>query len=77
MGDKAKGFIVVAIFLMVLWGIQGAIEGDGFFGGIGNQIDAIGMIVSYVIKIALVLGIIWFLVETFKDKDDKINKLNK
>ncbi len=45
---------------MVLWGIENLIDVEGFVGGIGNQLDAIGMIVSYVIKVALVQELFGF-----------------
>ncbi len=61
-----KGYIIVAIFLMVIWGIFGLIDGSGFLGGIGNQIDAIGDIISLIIKIVLAFGVIWFIINIFK-----------
>jgi len=70
MREEFKGYIGIAIFLMVLWGIFGLIGGDGFFGGIGQQIDAIGDIVSLIIKFALVIGVIWFISTLFKKKKE-------
>ncbi len=58
---------------MILWGIFGLIEGDGFFGGIGMQIDAIGDIVSLVIKFVLFIAAIWFISTWFK-KDKSENE---
>jgi hypothetical protein len=71
MNDKIKNYLIIAIFLMALWGIGGIFDGSGFVGGIGNQIDAIGSIISFLIKAALVLGVIWLIIETFKDKEEK------
>ncbi len=69
MKEEFKGYIGIAIFLMVIWGVFGLIGGDGFFGGIGMQIDAIGDIVSLVLKVALLFGVIWFISTLFKKKD--------
>lgn len=71
MGNKLKNYIGIAIFFMVGWGISGLIGGDGFFGGIGKQIDAIGSIVSIIIKVATVIGVIWLFSEMFKKNEDK------
>lgn len=71
MKDDLKGIIGVAIFLMILWGLTGLIGGDGFFGGIGKQIDAIGDIISYIIKAALFFGVIWLIITVFGKKDKK------
>lgn len=66
-----NGYIIVAIFLAVLWGIFGLMDGSGFIGGIGNNIDAIGNILSFIIKVALAAGIIWFIINIFKKKPNQ------
>jgi hypothetical protein len=69
MNEKLKEYLTIAIFFIVLWGIFGLLSGDGFFGGIGKQIDAIGDIVSFIIKAAIFIGVIWFIISLFgKDK---------
>lgn len=68
MNDKIKSYLAIAIFLLVLWGIGGMFDGSGFIGGIGSQIDAIGSIISFLIKAALILGVIWLIIEILKDK---------
>ena len=70
MNEQLKNIIGIAIILMIIWGIIGLIGGDGFFGGIGNQIDAIGDIVSFIIKAVLIMGVIWFLIQIFKGKEN-------
>lgn len=67
MKDTVKGVIFIAILLMIIWGIEGLTKGYGFLGGIKKQIDAIGEIISTLIKIGLVVGVIWFIIEIFKD----------
>lgn len=68
MNDKLKNYFGIALFLIVIWGIIGLIRGDGFFGGIGIQIDAIGDIVSLIIKGVLFIGLIWFILNLFNKK---------
>tara|TARA_B110000211_G_C13859301_1_gene455763 strand:- start:425 stop:643 length:219 start_codon:yes stop_codon:yes gene_type:complete len=68
MKEEYKRYIGIAILFMGLWGISGLINGDGFFGGIEMQIDAVGDIVSSVIKGALIVGVIWFISTLFKKK---------
>jgi uncharacterized membrane protein len=69
MKEELPAEVQVAIGLMVMWGIFGLVRGDGFFGGILLQIDAIGDIVSLVLKGALFFGVIWFISSLFKKKD--------
>jgi hypothetical protein len=66
MTEEFKGYIKIAIFLLVLWGLIGLIQGDGFLNGIGKQIDGIGDIVSILIKLILAIGVIWFIISLFK-----------
>jgi hypothetical protein len=73
MSNQIKGYLTIAIFLMIIWGIGGIFQGSGFIGGIGNQIDAIGSIISLLMKAALVLGVIWLFIEIFKDKEANNN----
>lgn len=68
MKDNLKNYIGIATFFLVLWGIGGLIGGDGFFGGISEQIDAIGSIISKIINFALVIGVIWVILELSKNK---------
>lgn len=63
--------VPVAIVLMVIWGIVGLFEGDGFFGGIGKQIDAIGKIVAWAIKGGLVVGGIWLIGQYFNKREER------
>lgn len=71
MRKEIKGILGVVIFLMVIWGLFGLVDGEGFIGGIGTQIDAFGDIVSLVIKIVLIIGVIWFITTLFKKKSQK------
>lgn len=71
MDNKIKNYLQLAIVFAVCWGIAGIFDGSGFIEGIGSQIDAIGSIISYIIKAGLFFGIIWLVIEMFKDKGEK------
>lgn len=77
MNDKIKSYIAIAIVFMIVWGVFGLIEGEGFFGGIGMQIDAIGDIISGIIKAAIIFGVIWFIIELNNDNNEKENSNRK
>lgn len=66
-------YIPIALAFMFMWGINGCFEGDGFFGGIDKQFDAIGDIVVLVLKGALFIGVGWFIFEKLKNRDKKSN----
>jgi hypothetical protein len=69
---KKSEIIAIVIGLLLIWGVTGLFKGDGFFGGITNSIDAIGDLVSLVIKGVLVIGVIWlifYLLNSKKKKD--------
>lgn len=59
--DKIKGIIGIVIILLILWGVKGIIVEEGFFGAINLQLYAIGELISFVIKIAIIMGIIWLM----------------
>ena len=71
--EGLKGIIQVAIVFLVIWGIFGLLSGDGFFGGIAKQFDAIGEIVAMVLKGAVFLGVGWLILDKVKDRDNKTN----
>jgi hypothetical protein len=73
---KKSEFISIAIGIVIIWGITGLFKGDGFFGGITKQIDAIGDFISLIIKGALIIGFVWliFYLLDSKRKEDKKNK---
>lgn len=67
--NKGTGTIGIIVGLLVIWGIFGLANGDGFFGGIGVQIDAIGDLVALLLKVAIGIGIIWLILNQLsKDK---------
>lgn len=68
MNDKIKGYIAIAIFLIVIAGISGLVNGNSFVGGVGQEADAIGDLISFFIKVGIVIGLIWLLTTLFKDK---------
>ncbi len=56
-----KNAIVIAIFLLVLWGIFGLMDGVGFFGGIRNSLVAIWKLMGIagrIIVFAIIVGVI-------------------
>ena len=61
MNENLKMGFIVAIILIVCWGIFGLIDGKGFFDPTIEIIDEVGNTISFLIKVALVGGIIWFL----------------
>ena len=67
---KKEEFIGIAISLMLFWGIFGLIGGHGFWGGIWIQIDAIVNIVLTIIEEILFLGVMWFILTLFKNKNE-------
>ena len=69
MNSSTKKFSFVATFLLILWGLEGVLSGDGFLNGIGGQIDATGDIISLIIKYALIFGGIWFVIQLIKGKE--------
>ena len=71
--DGLKNIIKIAIIFMVGWGLLGLFNGDGFFGGIGREFDAIGDLVAMVVKGLVFIGIIWFIFEKLKNRDKKSN----
>ena len=73
MKKELKGFIGIAAFILILWGIFGLISGNGFFGGIGKEIDAIGDLVALALKIALIIGVIWLVYALFKKENGSKN----
>ena len=73
-GSDMQWFVPVAIFLMVIWGITGLFQGDGFFGGIGKQVDAIGDIIAWAIKGGLVIGGIWLIGQFFNKREERKRK---
>ena len=68
MNENLKMGFIVAIILIVCWGIFGLIDGKGFFDPTIEIIDEVGNTISLLIKVALVGGIIWFLISIFKKK---------
>ncbi|MEI7596911.1 MAG: hypothetical protein WCK02_14270 [Bacteroidota bacterium] len=72
MNKKTKEYITIAIGLLVLWGLFGLVSGIGFFGGICKQFDDITSLAYFIIKIAIIIGIIWLIISVFsKDKNNK------
>ena len=71
--DGLKNIIQIALVFMFIWGVYGWIQGDGFFGGIGKQFDAIGDIVVMVLKGVVFMGVGWFIFEKLKNRDKKSN----
>ena len=51
-------YISVALVFMLMWGGCGLVSGDGFFGGIEKQFEAIGNIVVYIIKTLVFWGVL-------------------
>jgi len=68
MSESKKEIIYIGVGLLVLWGIVGLVKGDGFFEGIEKQIDAIGDIVSWLIKVGLAFLVLWFIITNVKKK---------
>lgn len=66
--------IIGALVFIASWGVMGLIEGDGFFGGIGKQFDAIGRLVAMVLKGAVILGALWLGVQWLSSKEHKPEK---
>ena len=71
--DGLKNIIIFALFLMIGWGLLGLVNGDGFFGGIGQEFDAIGDIFAMVVKGLVFIGVGWLILEKLKDRDKKSN----
>jgi len=70
-GSSLPWFVPVGIILMILWGLVGLITGDGFFGGIGKQFDAIGELISLGLKLGAVILILWLIFNYLNNKDKK------
>ncbi|MGX9987533.1 hypothetical protein [Soonwooa purpurea] len=68
MNENYKLGFGIAIFLIVCWGIFGLFEGRGFFDPTLEIIDELGNTISFIIKIALFGGVIWFFYSIFKKK---------
>jgi hypothetical protein len=59
-GEKEKSgnmgcIAMLVIGVLIVWGIIGMAEGDGFLGGIGNQFKAIGILI---VGVLAVIGLI-------------------
>lgn len=68
MGENTKNIGGLVLIFLVIWGIIGLINGDGFFGGIIDNIQAIGNIIVNLIQSLFVIGIIWVLILIFRTK---------
>ena len=68
MDDSIKRIGFVVICFLILWGVDGLIRGNGFFGGIAGQIEAITNIVFFIVIIGLILGGIWLVRQYFNPK---------
>ena len=66
-----KNVIIFALFLMTGWGLLGLVNGDGFFGGIGQEFDAIGDLFAMVVKGLVFIGVGWLILEKLKDRGGK------
>lgn len=59
MKENIFNILILAVIIMIYWGIEGIFKGAGFIGGISLQIDAIGQLIAYGIKLALIVGVLW------------------
>ena len=71
--NQLKGYVYLAIGLMVIWGIIGLFKGEGFFGGIAMSFEAIGELVALFLKLLVGAGILWVIFKFFEKKEQKKN----
>ena len=72
MNDNVKIVFGTIIFFVVVWGIFGLINGEGFFTPTIEVIDSIGRqigkLISNLITIGIFVGIIWLVILLFNKK---------
>ena len=66
-----KNVITGAVIFMIGWGLLGLFNGDGFWGGIGIQFDAIGDIFVSLLEGLVFIGVCWLIIQKLKDRDSK------
>lgn len=58
---NAKNIIPIIIFFLVIWGLGGLLNGDGFFGGIFNQFFGAYLILKLV-GVAVIIYLLFILI---------------
>lgn len=66
MKENLKIVFGVALFLVIIWGVFSSIQGKGFFEPTIEVIDELGNTISFLLKIIIFSGIVWFIISLFK-----------